>query len=115
MWRSFSARVDHCEYEGESLERLTIWIYNYYRIRVNLTLWEDKTIWTSVALLPVEHGEEFEMGFYPDFDLLNHERIAEALVETESVSTCLCYDKSPEPLLRQIWKYAGEMKIEGVL
>jgi hypothetical protein len=77
-------------------------------------MWEDKTIWTSVALLP-EEGEKFQLGFYPDFQLLSLERIVEALVETVSVSTRLCYDESPERLLRQIWKYDGEVEVEGVL
>jgi hypothetical protein len=113
-WRSFNAEVGICEHEGNSLERFTIWINTFYFTRVNLTIWEDKTIWVSVALLP-ENGEKFEVGFYPDFELLDFERIVEALVETVSISTRLCYDESPEPLLRKIWKYTGEMKTEGVI
>jgi hypothetical protein len=111
----FKAEVDTCEHAGELLERLSIWIRTVYRTRVNLTLWEDKTVWISVALLPMENGEKFEMGFYPDFEVLGHDRIVEALVETVSISTRLCYDESPESLMRQIWKYTGEIKTEGVL
>jgi hypothetical protein len=113
-WRSFNADVDICEHEGERLERLTIWIWTYYLTAVNLALWEDKTIWLSVGLFP-ENGEKFQVGFYPDFRSLNFERLIEALVETVSVSTRLCYDESPETLLRKIWKYNGEIEIEGVI
>jgi hypothetical protein len=35
--------------------------------------------------------------------------------ETISVSTRLCYDESPVPLMRQIWKYDGDVETEGVL
>lgn len=114
-WHSFLAEVDTCEHAGESLERLSIWIKTYYATRVNLTAWEDQAIWISVARLPTENSEKFEVGFYPDFQLLGFRRIVEALVETVSISTCLCYDKSPEPLLRRIWKFNGEVKIEGVI
>jgi hypothetical protein len=113
-WRSFAAKADTCEHAGASLERLTIWITTFYGTRINLVVWEDKTIWISVAFLPV-HGEKFEVGFYPCFESLGLERIVEALVETVSVSTRLCYDESPVPLMRQIWKYDGDVKTEGVL
>jgi hypothetical protein len=57
-WQSFSVEVDTCKHEGEKLERLTIWVTTYYLTRVNLTLWEDKTIWVSVALLPAENNSK---------------------------------------------------------
>lgn len=110
-WRSFVAEVDTCEHDGE---RLAVWITTFYRTQVNLTVWEDKTIWISVALLPVE-GEKFQLGFYPNLQSLTLERVVEALVETVSVSTRLCYDESPEPLMRKIWKYDGQVEVEGVL
>jgi hypothetical protein len=113
-WRSFNAELDTCEHEGKQLERFTIWVTTYYSTRVNLTLWEDKTIWVSVGLFP-ERGEKFQIGFYPDFESLNFNRIVEALVETVSISTRLCYDESPEPLLRKIWKYDGEIETQGVI
>jgi hypothetical protein len=112
-WRSFSAKVDICEHEGEQLERFLIWITTIYSTGVNLTLWEDKTIWISVGLFP-ENGEKFQVGFYPDFES-NFGRIIESLVETVSISTRLCYDESPELLLRKIWKYNGEIEKEGVI
>jgi len=113
-WYSFTAKVDICEHEGIEIERLTIWITTVYRTAVNLTLWEDKTIWTSVGFFP-ENGERFQIGFYPDFKSLDFEKIIEALIETETVSTRLCYDESPEPLLRKIWNYDGAVEIEGVI
>lgn len=113
-WRSFTAEVDECEHDGDLLERLTIWITTCYGARINLAVWEDKTIWISVAFLPV-YGEKFEVGFYPRFEVLSLERMVEALVETVSISTRLCYDESPVPLMRQIWKYDGDVKTEGVL
>ena len=78
-------------------------------------MWEDETVWVGVTLLPAEHGEKFMLGFYPNFELLGFKRITEALIETVSVSTRLCYDESPEPLLRQIWNFCGEVEIEGVI
>ena len=115
FWRSFVAQVDQCEHENQTLERFAVWISTYYDTRINLTLWEDKTVLVRVALLPTENGEKFELGFYPSFELLGFERIVEALIETVSISTRLCYDESPEPLMRQIWNFNGEVKIEGVI
>jgi hypothetical protein len=112
-WSSFKAEVDFCEHEGVQLERFTIWVMTHYSTGVNLTLWDDRTIWISVSYFP-KHGEKFQIGFYPDFES-NFEQIIELLVETVSISTRLCYDESPEPLLRKIWKYNGEVEIEGVV
>ncbi len=67
-----------------------------------------------MGLFP-ENGEKFQVGFYPDFESLNFDQIIEALVETVSVSTRLCYDESPEPLLRQLWKHTGDVNTEGVI
>jgi hypothetical protein len=114
IWRSLIAKVDTCEHDDASLERFTVWLHTIYRTRVSLTVWEDKTIWISVAFVPV-HGEKFQVGFYPSFELLGVERVVEALIETVSVSTRLCYDESPVSLMRQIWKYDGEVKTAGVL
>lgn len=108
-----SASVDISEDEEESLERLSIWLTTPYT-EVTLNLWEDKVIWVSVALLPINQ-DSFEIGFYRDFALLGFDRLVEALGETVSVSTRLCYDESPEPLLRQIWNFNGEMEVKGVL
>ena len=113
-WRSFDTEVDFCEHEGESLERLGVWITTYYGTQTSLNLWEDQSIWVEVALLP-RNQDNFQIGFYPDFALLGLDRLAEALIESVSVSTRLCYDESPEPLLRQIWSHSGEVEIEGVI
>jgi len=113
-WNQFSAEMDICEHDGDRLERLTIWITTYYSTGINLTLWEDKTVWISVGHFP-QHGEKFKIGFNPDLESLTFQRMVEALVETVSISTRLCYDESPEPLLRKIWKYDGKMKVEGVI
>jgi hypothetical protein len=107
--------VDTCKHEGEKLERLTIWVTTYYLTRVNLTLWEDKTIWVSVALLPAENNSKYEIGFYPEFESLGFEAIIDALINTISISTRLCYSESPLPLLRRIWKHKGEVKVIGKL
>jgi len=113
-WRSFHMEVDFCEHEGESLERLCVWITTYYGTETSLNLWEDQTIWVEVSLLP-RNEDNFKIGFYPDFALLGLDRLVEALIESVSVSTRLCYDESPEPLLRQIWSFNGEVEIEGVI
>jgi hypothetical protein len=113
-WRSFDAEVGMHEHEGESLERLCVWARTSYATEVCLNLWEDKTIWVSVAQLP-RNGANLEISFYPDFALLGLDRMIEAFGESVSVSTRLCYDESPEPLLRQIWSFNGEVEIEGAI
>jgi hypothetical protein len=112
-WRSFYADVDTCEDEDESLERLRVLISTYTGAEVCLNSWEDKDIWIRLAALP-KTEDNFKIDFYPDFALLGFERLVEALVETVSISTRLNYDESPEPLLRQIWNFSGEVNIEGV-
>jgi hypothetical protein len=112
--RSVVCKVDTCECDGEELERFSVWLFTSYRTRVGLVLREDKNIWISAALVP-ELGEGFQVSFYPDFKLLGIARVIEALLETVSISTCLCYDESPEPLMRQIWKYSGPADVEGVI
>jgi hypothetical protein len=114
-WQSFSVKVDKCEHEGEKLERLTIWATTYYFTRVNLTLWEDKTVWVSVTLLRTENNDKYEIGFYPKFESLGFEAIIDALINTVSVSTRLCYNESPLPLMRQFWKHKGKVEVIGKL
>ncbi|HWQ91760.1 MAG TPA: hypothetical protein VN673_08815 [Clostridia bacterium] len=114
-FESFAAEVDTCEHEGEQLERLTIWASTWYGTLVNLTLWDDHTIWVSVRLRAAENNPEFEVGFYPRCDALTSERIAEAFRDTVAVSTRLCYSESPEPTLRRLWSYSGEVQTKGVL
>jgi hypothetical protein len=113
-WGGFASRVATYEHEGEELEQFSVCLTSVYRTRAHLVLWEDKTIWISVALIP-ENGEKFQVGFYPDFGSLGIEGTVEALVNTASIATCLCYGESPEPLLRQIWNFNGEVQIEGVI
>ncbi len=114
-FRSFSAEVDTCEHEGEQLERLTVWASTWYGTLVNLTLWDDHTLWVSVRLRAGETNSEFEVGFYPRWDGLSSDRIAEAFRDTVAVSTRLCYSESPEPTLRRLWNYTGEVQTKGVL
>jgi hypothetical protein len=112
---SFSAEVDTCEHEGEELERLTFWASTYYGTLVNLTLWDDHTLWIGVKLHAAENNSEYEVGFYPQCDGLNSERIAEAFRDTVAVSTRLCYSESPEPTLRRLWNHTGEVQTKGSL
>jgi hypothetical protein len=114
-WGRLSVEVDTCEFEGVPLERLTIWIRSYYCTQTRLILWEDETVWVDVALLPTQNNERFEVGFYPDRELFDFNQLIEALAETTSVSTRLCYGESPEPIMRKIWKFNGKVKIEGTL
>jgi hypothetical protein len=113
-WRSLNIEADICEHHGELLERLCVWITTYDFNAVRFCLWEDKSVWVCVGLFP-KKPDSFEISFYPDFALLDSGRLVEALVETVSVSTRLNYDESPEPLLRQIWNFDGEMNVEGVI
>jgi hypothetical protein len=114
-FRSFTAEVDTCEHEGEHLERLTVWASTWYGTLVNLTLWDDHTLWVGVRLRAAENNSEFEVGFYPPCDGLSSDRIAEAFRDTVAVSTRLCYGESPEPILRRLWNYTGEVQTKGSL
>jgi hypothetical protein len=112
-FRSLDVKVDTCEHEGEELERLTVWATTWYGTLVNLTLWEDHTLWIGVRLCAAENNSEFEVGFYPPCDGLSSVRIAEAFRDSVGVSTRLCYSESPEPTLRRIWNYTGEVHRKG--
>lgn len=114
-FRSFTVEVDACEHEGEQLERLTVWASTWYGTLVNLILWDDHTLWISVRLRAAENNSEFEVGFYPLCDGLSSDRIAEAFRDTVAVSTRLCYSESPEPTLRRLWNFAGDVQTTGVL
>ncbi|HWD93929.1 MAG TPA: hypothetical protein VG938_16485 [Verrucomicrobiae bacterium] len=112
-WRSFCADVDTYE-DGETFERLRLWISTYTGAEVCLNLCEDKHIWVCLAALP-KSTDSFKIDFHPDFALLGSHRLVDALVETVSISTRLNYDESPEPLLREIWNFSGEVNIEGII
>ena len=114
-FRSFSAEVETCEHGGEALERLAVLASTYYGTEVNLTLWEDRTVWGSVTLWPAENSEKYSVGFYPQCGGSTPERVAEVFRDTVAVSTCLCYGESPLPTLRQIWKHTGEAQTTGTL
>ena len=114
-FRSFTAKVDDCEHEGEQLERLTIWASTWYGTLVNLTLWDDQTVWVGVTLRAAENNPEYKVGFYPQCAGFGSERVAEAFRDTVSVSTRLCYSESPLPTLRRIWSHTGEVQTKGTL
>lgn len=114
-FRSFSTEVDTCEHDGEQIERFAVWASTWYETLVNLTLWEDGTIWVSVRLRASENNAEYKIGFYPQCQDFTSERIAESFRDTVSVSTRLCYGESPLPTLRRIWNHEGEVKITGTL
>jgi len=114
-FRFFSVEVDTCEHEGERLERLTVWASTWYGTSINLTLWDDSTLWIGVRLRAAENNSEYEVGFYPECGGLSSERIAEAFRDTVAVSTRLCYSESPEPTLRRLWNHTGEVRTKGTL
>src|SRR5687768_17059078 len=107
-FRTFDVRVDTCDHNVEQLERLTVSASTMHGTLVNLTLWEDRTIWVAVILRAAENNSEYQLGFYPPSAGLTSDRLAEAFRDTFAVSTRLCYRDSPEPILRQIWKHSGE-------
>lgn len=82
---------------------------------VNLTLWDDGTLWVSVRLEAAENNDEYRVGFYLQWNAFTAERVAEAFRDTVSVSTRLCYGETPLPTLRQIWKHEGKVEIVGTL
>jgi hypothetical protein len=112
-FRSFTAQVDTCEHEGADFERLAVWASTWYGTLVNLTLWEDRTVWVGVMLRAAENNPEYKVGFYPQCNGFASERVAEAFRDTVAVSTRLCYGESPLPTLRQIWNHAGEVHTKG--
>ena len=87
-----------CEHNREEFERLTVSASTYCGTLVNLTLWEDRTIWVRVILRAAENIPEYELGFYPPSDGLTSDRLAEAFRDTVATSTPLCYSDSPEPI-----------------
>lgn len=114
-FRSFTVEVDTCEHEGEHLERLTVWASTWYGTLVNLTLWDDHTLWVGVTLQAGENNSEYKVGLYPRCNDFSTESIAEAFRDTVAVSTRLCYSESPEPTLRRIWNHTGEVRTKGAL
>ncbi|HYG34997.1 MAG TPA: hypothetical protein VEC99_09445 [Clostridia bacterium] len=114
-FRSFSTQLDTREHEGEHQERLTVWASTWYGTLVNLTLWDDHTVWIGVTLQAAENNPEYEVGFYPQCSGFSSERVAEAFRDTVSLSTRLCYGESPLFTLRRIWNHTGEVQTKGML
>jgi hypothetical protein len=106
---------DTCEYKGETLERLTFCADTHYGTGASLTLWDNGMVWVSVILWPAKNNGEYSVGFYPKCEGFESKRIAELFRDTVSVSNRLCYNESPLPTLRQLWKHTGEVKTEGTL
>jgi hypothetical protein len=113
--KSILAEVDTCEHQGQSLERLAVWIVTWHCTRASLTLWEDHTVWVSVALLPTKNNKKYQLSFYPKCDGFTPEAFVEALRDTVSVSTRLCSSESPLPTLRRIWRHRGKVETTGRL
>src|SRR6266550_2971828 len=63
--KSVVAEVDSCEHEGQSLERLSVWIETWNYTRASLTLWADRMVWVSVTLLPTKNNKKYQIAFYP--------------------------------------------------
>jgi hypothetical protein len=114
-FRSFSVEVDTCEHKGDHLERLTVWASTWYGTLINLTFWDDHTLWIGVRLRAADNNSEYEVGFDPECGGWSSARIAEAFRDTVAVSTRLCYSESPEPTLRRLWNHMGEAHTKGVL
>jgi hypothetical protein len=114
-WRYFRVGVDSCDHEGRSLERLTVRAITCHGTGVNLTLWEDGTVWVIVIVWAADNSVEYRVGFYPRCEGFTPASVAEAFRDTVSVSTRLCYAESPLPVLRKIWQYAGEVQTKGTL
>ena len=113
--KSVVAEVDSCEHEGQSLERLSVWIETWNYTRASLTLWADRMVWVSVTLLPTKNNKKYQIAFYPQCNGFTGEGIVEALRDTVSVSTRLCYSESPLPTLRRIWRHTGDVETKGTL
>lgn len=114
-FRSFQVELDTCEHDGDQFERLAVWASTWYGTLVNLTLWDDRTVWVEVTLRAAENTAEFSIGFYPQCNGFGSERVAEAFRDTVAVSTRLCYGDSPLPTLLRIWSHTGEVQTNGTL
>lgn len=112
---SLSAEVDVCVHDGEDIERLSIWARPYCGVLMNLTLWDDGTVWFSANSWSGDDVREYEVGFYPDDEQLNADLIAEAFCDSVAASMRLCYEECPLPTLRRIWHHEGSVKITGKL
>lgn len=113
--KSIIAEVDTCEHKGEEIERFVVWIETYNYTRASLTLWEDRTLWVSVTLLPTKNNKKYQVSFYPSCNDFTPEGLVEALRDTVAVSTRLCYSESPLPTLRRIWRHRGTVETMGKL
>jgi len=111
--KSIVAEVETCEHEGQSLERLTVWIETWNYTRATLAMWDDHTVWIAITLLPTKNNKKYQISFYPRCDNFTARGFVEALRSTVSVSTCLCYSDSPVPTLRRIWRHKGDVEIIG--
>src|SRR5690242_6500874 len=58
-FRSFTVEADTCDHNGEQFERLTVWASTHCGTLVNLTLWDDRTIWVAVTLRAAENNSEY--------------------------------------------------------
>jgi len=113
--KSIVVEVDTCEHEGQSLERLAVWIDTWNCTRACLTLWENGTVWVSVALLPTKNNKKYQISFYPQCNSVAPDGLVEALRDTVSVSTRFCYSESPLPALRRIWQHRGKIETTGTV
>ena len=111
----FASEVDFCTHEGEDFERLSIFARPYYGVLMNLSLWDDGTVWFSASSWSGDGVREYEVGFYPDDEQLSAERIAEAFHDSAPAAMRLCYEECPLPILRRIWHHEGSVKITGKL
>jgi hypothetical protein len=112
---TFEVTVDSYEEAERKGERLAIWVYSYTFTAISLQLWDEETIWVSVESISTKPEEKFQISFYPDCDKFTSTELVEKLRETISISSRLCYDETPVQDLRNIWRYQGEVEIEGII
>lgn len=114
-WASFLAKVEPCEKNEQTLERLAMWAEDYYGVGTGLALWEDRTVWVCLFLCPTPNNPGYQISFYPACEEMTIANIAEAFRDTYSIATRLCYGDSPKTLLRRFWKHTGSFNTEGEL
>ena len=111
----YSVDVDSCTHDGDEFERLSIWARPYFGVWMNLSLWDDGTIWFAASSWSGDGVREYEVGFYPDDERLSADQIAEAFHDSAPAAMRLCYEECPLPTLRRIWHHEGSAKITGKL
>ena len=86
--KSIVAEVETYEHEGQSLERLAVWIETWSCTRAGLTLVERRGGLGSVTLLATKNNKKYQISFYPRCDSFTPDAFVEALRNRHQFPLC---------------------------